>query len=84
MSSATIAVRTDPEVKKEAQEVLKSIGLDMSGAINIFLRQVISDQGLPFRPKRDAINARARYEAEHHIGKTFNSVDELMEELNNA
>ncbi|WEV52864.1 type II toxin-antitoxin system antitoxin, RelB/DinJ family [Bifidobacterium sp. ESL0704] len=63
---------------------LGSIGLDTSGAINIFLRQVIGDQGLSFRPKRDAVNARARYEAEHHIGKTFNSANAPTQELDNA
>ncbi|WEV58894.1 type II toxin-antitoxin system RelB/DinJ family antitoxin [Bifidobacterium sp. ESL0728] len=83
MSSATIAVRTDPEVKKEAQDVFKSIGLDMSGAINIFLRQVISDQGLPFQPKRNAFETRIQ-KAMNSGTRTFDNVDDLMDELRNA
>lgn len=38
-------IRIDPEVKREAAAVL---GLSMSGAMNIFLRAVIREGGLPF------------------------------------
>ena len=50
MSSTTIAIRTDPEVKAQAQEVFKTMGLDMTTAINMFLRQTISEHRLPFQP----------------------------------
>lgn len=40
--------RIDPEVKREAVAVLDELGLSMSGAMNIFLRAVIREGGLPF------------------------------------
>lgn len=45
--SAT-TIRIDPEVKREAVAVLDELGLSMSGAMNIFLRAVIREGGLPF------------------------------------
>lgn len=41
-------IRIDPEVKREAAAVLDELGLSMSGAMNIFLRAVIREGGLPF------------------------------------
>lgn len=41
-------IRIDPEVKREAVAVLDELGLPMSGAMNIFLRAVIREGGLPF------------------------------------
>lgn len=41
-------IRIDPEVKGEAVAVLDELGLSMSGAMNIFLRAVIREGGLPF------------------------------------
>ncbi|MCH4209706.1 type II toxin-antitoxin system RelB/DinJ family antitoxin [Bifidobacterium sp.] len=62
MTAATIAVRTSQDVKQEAQQVFKGLGLDMSTAINMFLRQSIVEQALPFRPSlQDVNNAPTRY-----------------------
>lgn len=41
-------IRIDPDVKREALAVLDELGLSMSGAMNIFLRAVIREGGLPF------------------------------------
>lgn len=41
-------IRIDPEVKREAVAVLDELGLSMSGAMNIFLRAVAREGGLPF------------------------------------
>ena len=48
MSTASINVRTDAELKKQAQEVFKSIGLDLSTAVNLFLKQTVRANNLPF------------------------------------
>lgn len=41
-------IRIDPEVKREAVAVLDGLGLSMSGAMNILLRAVVREGGLPF------------------------------------
>ena len=48
MATPTINVRIDPETKKEAAALFEYLGLDMSSAITLFLRQCILRGGLPF------------------------------------
>lgn len=48
MSTTNINIRVDSEIKSQAQEVFSSLGLDMTTAINIFLRQSIRQHGIPF------------------------------------
>ncbi len=64
MASLTspINVVVDSTTKEEATNILKDLGLSMSSAINLFLRQVIKNNGLPFEVKnrnvdQDLLNA---------------------------
>ena len=45
---AVLTIRIDSETKKNAETVLKNVGLDYSKAVNIFLRQVVIHNGIPF------------------------------------
>ena len=47
-ATASINVRVDGDVKNQAQEVFSSLGMDMSTAVNIFLRQAVRKKGIPF------------------------------------
>lgn len=49
--AASINVRVSPEVKKLAQDIFDQLGMDLTTAVNIFLRQVILTNGLPFEVK---------------------------------
>ena len=46
---ATIQIRIDENTKKTSAKVLDQIGIDMSAAIKMFLKQVVLHRGLPFR-----------------------------------
>jgi len=48
MASANINVRTDAELKAQAQQIFESIGLDLSTAVNLFLKQTVIYNNLPF------------------------------------
>ena len=50
---ANINIRVPDEIKKQAADVFSDLGMDMSTAINMFLRQSIRLNGLPFRPSND-------------------------------
>ena len=50
--TATISFRTDPAIKREARELYADMGMDLSTAINIFLRQSIRENGMPFKITR--------------------------------
>lgn len=44
-------IRIEPEVKKEATAILDELGLSMPSAVNMFLRAMIREGGLPFEMK---------------------------------
>lgn len=49
--TANVFVRVEPEVKEQAEQVLDYLGIPMSNAVNMFLRQVVLQKGLPFDVK---------------------------------
>ena len=72
MLTSEIRSRIEPELKEEAQDVLNRVGLNISDAIRLFLRQVIVAKGLPFEVREipnattqaailEARQVRARY-----------------------
>lgn len=88
--NAPTQIRIDCNVKKEATKLFKNLGLDMSSAVNIFLRQCILKGGLPFsveipQYKKETIEAmeEAIQISKDSSAKTFNSIEELNKELDN-
>ncbi|MCM1216423.1 MAG: type II toxin-antitoxin system RelB/DinJ family antitoxin [Lachnospiraceae bacterium] len=43
--------RIDPDVKEQAESILSTFGIPVSGAINMFYKQIILNRGLPFDVK---------------------------------
>ena len=57
---AIINIRVNDEVKKEAESIFKSLGLNMSVAMNLFLKKCINENGIPFDlklPNNETIEA---------------------------
>ena len=50
--TANVFVRVEPEVKEQAEQVLDRLGIPMSNAVGMFLRQVVLQRGIPFEMKR--------------------------------
>ncbi len=44
----TIQVRMDERIKRESNKILEELGMDMSGAIKIYLKQIVTHKGIPF------------------------------------
>ena len=49
--TSNIYVRVEPNIKEQAEVVLEKLGIPMSNAVSIFLRQVVMQNGLPFDVK---------------------------------
>ena len=47
MATVNTSIKIDEKTKKEAQELFKDLGLSLSTAINIFLKQAIREKGIP-------------------------------------
>ena len=45
-----ISIRMEEGLRKEADAILNEIGLNMSSAVNIFVKQLVRQGGLPFTP----------------------------------
>jgi addiction module RelB/DinJ family antitoxin len=52
--TANVFARVEPEIKNQAEKVLSQLGIPMSNAIGLFLRQVIMQRGIPFDLKLPA------------------------------
>lgn len=51
--TSPVNVMVDKKDKERATEILNELGLSMSGAITIYLKQIIKQNGLPFELKVD-------------------------------
>ena len=88
MATVPTQVRIDAEVKKQASSLFNELGMDMSGAINIFLKQCIMRGGLPFsvevthynKETLDAMKEARKISKDPKI-KGYNSMKELKKAL---
>jgi DNA-damage-inducible protein J len=85
-NKSSITIRTDNDIKLEAQNILNNLGLDMSTSINIFLRQVIQHGGLPFNvnlnvPNSITLKALSDTAKNKNLVGPFNSVEDLIKDL---
>ena len=78
--TTTLNLRVNPTVKQRAEEVLSQLGVPMSTAIDIYLKQIYLTGGIPFAvtlPKApDAINADLMTDEELH-GKLQKGYDDI-------
>ena len=47
MASINMSIRTDSELKAQAEEILSQLGMNMNGTINMFLQQIVRDKAVP-------------------------------------
>ena len=88
-SDTTMTIRMNRKIKQEAQEVFAALGVDMTTAINVFLRQSIYHKGFPFDVRLDVPNAETlealreveQMKSDPSVGKSYTDIDEMMKEL---
>ena len=89
MAKVPVCISVDPEVKAQAQELFADFGLDLSTAINIFLRQSIRENCIAFTIQREVPNAdtiAAMKEADDMVNnperyENCNNIDDLKKSL---
>ena len=89
MATVPTQVRIDENLKKQASELFAQLGMDMSSAMNIFLRQCILRGGLPFsvelpQYKPEVIEAmeEAKRISKNPGTKRYNNFSEALEDIN--
>jgi DNA-damage-inducible protein J len=86
--TTNLNIRTDRDVKDQAEQIFSELGLTMTTAVNLFLRTAIREQGIPFALKLDVPNetTAAAIEEGRRIAldssvKGYTSMDELKAAL---
>ena len=81
--SAVISTRIDPDLKNNAEYILKELGLTVAQAITLFYKQVELQHGLPFNvkiPSSETKKALKDARARKNL-KSFETTDQLYEDL---
>ena len=88
MATAPTQIRIDADIKKQATDLFNALGLDMSGAVNLFLHQCVLRGGLPFSVEMPRYNQRtldamdeARRISRDPDVRGYTSMDELRKAL---
>ncbi len=86
--TSNYTIRLDTELRKEAEALFADLGMSLATAFQIFLKQAIQEQGLPFPVKKKQPNKvtlaamkEALELAESPDAKTDSSASELIEDL---
>ena len=56
MATTNLNIRTDKAIKDQAEEIFNELGLNMTTAVNMFLRTAIREHGIPFELKLEVPN----------------------------
>ena len=85
MASVTISLRTDSDLKKQAEEILNQLGLTLNGTINMLLHQIVREQSVPLSMSISSQNSLYAdlllAEDERKNGFKGISADKILEEM---
>ncbi len=89
MTNATnLNIRTDKEVKKQAEMICSELGITMTAAVNMFLRAVVRKRGIPFELQLEKQNEttlkaieEGRKIAKDDIVKGYTNIEDLKKAL---
>lgn len=87
LASTSVTIRLNRDVKNQAQKIYSELGIDMTTAINVFLRQSIRSNGFPFdvtlnTPNAVTLEAMKATQNGYDMHGPFKTVEALMEDLN--
>ncbi len=89
MATTNITMRIDESLKAQAEELFLDLGLNMTSAFTVFVKQAVREQRIPFAISREVPNDETKEAFEEvkqmkknpSIGKAYTDVDEMMREL---
>ena len=84
MKTVNVTLRVDKELKEQADALFADMGLSLNTACRMFLTRAVKEQRIPFevrRPDRKTRKAIADAEQGKDVSKSFDTVEDLMEDL---
>jgi DNA-damage-inducible protein J len=82
--NAVVRARIDETIKEEAATVLATMGLTVSDVFRMMMTRIAREKALPFEPlvpNKETLNAMREARQGKNL-KSFNTVDDLMADLN--
>jgi DNA-damage-inducible protein J len=85
--TTNINIKTDSVLKKNAEVLFEELGMNMSTALNIFLRQAVRENRIPFEitgnvPNTETIKAMEDVKANRNMSPAFDNMEDLVNSLN--
>lgn len=85
MPTTNVTIRMDTALKKQAEELFSDLGMNLTTAFTVFVKQAVREQQVPFRISRmhnsDTIQAIQNARNGVGLSRGFSSVAELMDDL---
>lgn len=89
MATTNVTMRMDEDLKKQLQELVSNLGMDMTTFFTISAKQSVREQRIPFdismnipnEETRKAIEEVQQMKKNPSFGKSYTDVDEMMKEL---
>lgn len=82
MASINMSIRTDSELKAQAEQILSQLGMNMTGTINMFLQQIVRDRAVPLSlslsSEQSLYADLLRAKVERDSGAEYLSADEFL------
>ncbi len=90
--TTTMNIRIEPKLKKEVEEILNDLGMNIADAVTIYFKQIVLTDSIPLQIKRPRYNKetlKAIEEADKIMEhpedyKSYNNVYEMIEEIENG
>ena len=60
-SDVRVTIRVDRELKEQAENLFDRLGMNMSTALNVFLRKAVEESAIPFHVSTNSASIGARY-----------------------
>jgi len=74
MGQTNISIRVDSDIKKDAETLFAKLGLTLSAATNVFYRQAVRAQGIPF--VLSAVEVDPQRQAKRELKEVFRAIQE--------
>lgn len=84
---SNLNIRMDKALKQQADALFAELGLNMSTAVNIFIRAAVREHGIPFEisldvPNAETLQAIDDVKNKRNLHGPFHTMEELWEDLN--
>ena len=80
--TATVNVRVDENVKREVEQLFDTMGMNISTAVNMFFRQCLIEEALPFQPRASHLSLKSALKEAQEQAKTTGVSELTLEDIN--